>query len=698
MIRFEQQQIGAAQVVADGIRQIAQVGGDGDFDAFGAEREPDRIDGVMRNGKAGDVDIADGETGSSLEEFELGRIFGVVLVPGNRGGGETRNVDRNAELAGDHLEAVNMIGMLVSDEDRSQRFGIVAGGFEALEGLFAGKPGVHQETGPLGCDQRGIAGARRRENRDFNDGKASSKLTLTIALLSRRGIMTVVMSSSSRRPRVLIFIVAYHAERTIQEVIRRIPASLSQYETEVLIIDDSSVDQTFDQAHDLERAGDGPFPITVLHNPVNQGYGGNQKIGFHYAIENGFDIVALVHGDGQYKPECLPELLEPLVEGQANAVFGSRMMTRFAALKGGMPFYKYAGNRILTVIQNWLLKSSLSEFHSGYRLYAVSALKRVPFDRNTNDFHFDTEIIIQFHRARMTIKELPIPTYYGDEICHVNGLKYAWDVIKATIGSRAQDLGILYERKFDVYTWSEGNPLYQPKLSFDSPHTMAIARVPPGATVADMGCGSGYISRALAKKACRVTGVDQFPPANDMGLERFVRCDLNDSQFPLDAGAFDHILLLDIVEHLRAPERFLDSLRESRKGDRDVKVILSTGNIAFIVTRLALLMGWFNYGPRGILDLTHTRLFTFKTARALFEQSGYRVLEVKGVPAPFPLALGDGWLARFALTVNKMLIRVSKSLFSYQIFMVCTPLPTLEWLLSQAYAGRRARQANAASR
>jgi glycosyltransferase involved in cell wall biosynthesis len=506
------------------------------------------------------------------------------------------------------------------------------------------------------------------------------------------------MTGSRRKPRVLIFIVAYNAEKTIQEVIRRIPASLTLYDTEILIIDDSSGDQTFDQAHDLERTGETPFPLTVLHNPLNQGYGGNQKIGFHYAIENGFDIVALVHGDGQYKPECLPELLEPLVEEQCDAVFGSRMMTRFAALKGGMPLYKYVGNRILTGIQNWLLKSSLTEFHSGYRLYSVAALKRIPFDRNTNDFHFDTEIIIQLFRARRVIKELPIPTYYGDEICHVNGMKYAWNVISATLASRAQDLGILYQRKFDVASPAEGNPLYQPKLNFDSPHTMALARIAPGSSVADVGCGPGYISRALSSKNCRVTGIDQFPPAPDTGLERFVHCDLNDSNFPLDAGSFDHILLLDIVEHLRAPERFLDSLRESRKGDVAVKVILSTGNIAFIVTRLALLMGWFNYGPRGILDLTHTRLFTFKTARALLEQSGYRVLEVRGVPAPFPLALGDGWLARVALAVNKGLIKISKSLFSYQIFIVCTPLPTLEWLLSQAYEGRRVRQLNSVAR
>ena len=506
------------------------------------------------------------------------------------------------------------------------------------------------------------------------------------------------MIRSHHKQRVLIFVVAYNAERTIQEVIRRIPSVLSRYDTELLIIDDSSGDQTFDQAHHLERTGAVPFPLTVLHNPVNQGYGGNQKIGFHYAIENGFDIVALVHGDGQYKPECLPELLTPLIDHEADVVFGSRMMTRFAALQGGMPLYKYVGNRILTVIQNRLLHSSLTEFHCGYRLYSVEALKRIPFDRNTNDFHFDTEIIIQLYRARQIIKELPIPTYYGDEICHVNGLKYAWNVIKATLASRAQDLGILYERKYDVSSPTDGNPLYQPKLNFDSPHTMALARISPGESVADVGCGPGYISRALARKNCRVTGIDQFPPAPDTGLERFVHCDLNDSDFPLDAGAFDHILLLDIVEHLRAPERFLDSLRESRKGDVPVKVILSTGNIGFFVTRLALLMGWFNYGPRGILDLTHTRLFTFKTAKALLEQSGYQVLEVKGVPAPFPFAFGDGWLARAALAANKLLLHVSKSLFSYQIFIVCTPLPTLEWLLSQAYEGRRVRVANQSAR
>jgi glycosyltransferase involved in cell wall biosynthesis len=493
------------------------------------------------------------------------------------------------------------------------------------------------------------------------------------------------------KKRVLIFIVAYNAERTIQQVVRRIPPSLAEYDTEILIIDDSSHDETFEQAHHLERTGEGPFPITVLYNPVNQGYGGNQKIGFNFAIEQGFDFVALVHGDGQYAPESLPALLEPLLRNEADAVMGSRMLTRFAALKGGMPMYKYIGNKILTGIQNLLLGSSLSEFHSGYRVYSVEALRRIPFERNTNDFHFDTEIIIQLFRAGLRVKELPIPTYYGDEICHVNGIRYGFDVLKATLFSRALDFGILYERKFDLARQNQGNPLYKAKLTFQSPHTMTLARVPAGARVADIGCAGGYMSRALQTKSCRVTGIDQFPADADQGLERFVQCDLDQSDFPLDAGSFDYILLLDIIEHLRSPERFLDSLRASRVGDREVKVIMSTGNIGFLITRMALLFGWFNYGPRGILDLTHTRLFTFKTARALLEQSGYRIEEVRGVPAPFPLALGDGVLARMCLAVNRALIHVSKSLFSYQIYMVCTPLPSVQWLLARAYASRRER-------
>src|SRR5262245_12087028 len=170
---------------------------------------------------------------------------------------------------------------------------------------------------------------------------------------------------SIEKKRILIFIVAYNAERQIEKVIERIPRSLSAFDTHILIIDDSSRDRTFEKVHSLAGI---PFPMTVLYNPVNQGYGGNQKIGFHFAIKEKYDFVALLHGDGQYAPECLPDLLQPLIRGEADAVFGSRMTGKSGARKGGMPLYKYLGNRLLTAIQNRLLKTNLSEFHSGYRV------------------------------------------------------------------------------------------------------------------------------------------------------------------------------------------------------------------------------------------------------------------------------------------------------------------------------------------
>ena len=153
--------------------------------------------------------------------------------------------------------------------------------------------------------------------------------------------------------------------------------------------------------------------------------------------------VVLLHGDGQYAPEALPRMLAPFADPETMAVFGSRMMTRGAALRGGMPLYKYVGNRILTAIENRLLGTKLSEFHSGYRAYRVSALDRLPYQYNTNDFHFDTEIIIQMMMAGYRIKEVPIPTYYGDEICRVVGMRYARDVMLATVGSRLHQLSIL---------------------------------------------------------------------------------------------------------------------------------------------------------------------------------------------------------------------------------------------------------------
>lgn len=487
------------------------------------------------------------------------------------------------------------------------------------------------------------------------------------------------------KKRLLLFIVAYNAEKTIKEVLSKIPKTLNQnYYTEVLIIDDSSDDATVKKCLELQQEKKCPFKLTVLVNPENLGYGGNQKVGYQYAIENNFDIVALIHGDGQYAPERLPYLLKPLFREKIDAVFGSRMLKRFSAIKGGMPLYKYIGNKILTKYQNWILKSNLSEFHSGYRVYKVNALKNIPFHLNTNDFHFDTEIIIQMLFAGNIIKEISIPTYYGDEICYVNGIKYAYNVFVSMIKAVMQKYGIFYEKKFDCNYRGSSNLQYKSKINFNSPQSIAFDYIKSGTKVLDVGCGAGHLPPKLKNKNCEVTGIDMYKPKKILYMDQFYRCDLNKDAIPVTIGKFDYVLLLDVIEHLHNPEKFIENLYEACKNFPHVKILASTGNIGFLPLRLMLMFGQFNYGKRGILDLTHSRLFTFKTFKKLFEQFGFEVLKVKGVPAPIPLVIKRNKIYNFLMYINEFFIRIYKNLFSYQMFFIIKPKRSLELLLSDA--------------
>jgi glycosyltransferase involved in cell wall biosynthesis len=493
-------------------------------------------------------------------------------------------------------------------------------------------------------------------------------------------------ANPSGAQRLLVFVIAYQAEATLTAVLERIPSAVFRdWDTEILVVDDASADRTYEigRAH---RDAHPNLPLTVLRNAYNQGYGGNQKVGYAYAIANGFDIVAMIHGDGQYAPEELPRLLEPLRKPGADAVFGSRMMPPSGALKGGMPLYKFVGNRILTATQNLILGTRLSEFHSGYRLYRVETLKRLPFQLNSSDFHFDTEIILQLLNAKAQVVELPIPTYYGDEISRVNGLAYAWNVVAATLANAAHRTGILYARRFDVGR-PDDKSHYSAKLNYASSHTFALEAVPANSRVLDLGAGPGPLAERLLEKGCTLTLVDQAMPTSRPAGVRAIVMDLNASSLDLDLTDVDVILLLDVIEHLHDPERFMSALRQ-HFDYRPRTIVITTPNIAFIVQRLMLLFGQFNYGKAGILDRTHTRLFTFYSFEQLLRDTGLRVRQVRGVPAPFPKALGDNVLSRIALAINKALIRLSKTLFAYQIFVEAETTPDLTFVLADTVGPR----------
>lgn len=231
--------------------------------------------------------------------------------------------------------------------------------------------------------------------------------------------------------RIGVFVVAYNAETTLAGVLARIPADVASKVEEVFVFDDFSSDRTFEVGLEQMRGPHGE-KLVMKRNERNLMYGGNQKVGYRYAIERGFDIVVLLHGDGQYAPEVMDRLLAPLEAGEGDMVMGSRMLEPGAARRGNMPFYKYVGNKVLTTIQNLLVNQRLSEFHSGYRAYSVPALATIPLERLTDNWHFDTQIILEFLKRNYRITEVPIPTYYGDEICRVNGIGYAFHCVRVT--------------------------------------------------------------------------------------------------------------------------------------------------------------------------------------------------------------------------------------------------------------------------
>ncbi len=293
-------------------------------------------------------------------------------------------------------------------------------------------------------------------------------------------------------PRIGVLVVAYNASTTLRAVLARIPEDLHGRIAGVLVSDDHSSDDTYEVGLEVQRRESG-LPLTVVRQPRNLGYGGNQKFGYRWAVENGLDVVVLLHGDGQYAPELLADIVAPIERGEADVVMGSRMLTRGTARAGGMPAYKYVGNRILTRFQNAVSGMDLSEWHSGYRAFSVGALARIPFEQNSDWFDFDTEVLLQLHDSGQRIVEVPIPTYYGDEICYVDGMRYARSVVADVIRYRLQRIG------FGANSLAVADASYELKPDEGSSHAQLIRWMEhrfPG-RVLDLGCADGFVAAEL---------------------------------------------------------------------------------------------------------------------------------------------------------------------------------------------------------
>jgi glycosyltransferase involved in cell wall biosynthesis len=204
--------------------------------------------------------------------------------------------------------------------------------------------------------------------------------------------------------KVIVIMPAYNAAATLERTVAAIPRDIVD---EIIVVDDSSSDSTLEIARGLNLR-------TVWH-PHNVGYGGNQRTCYLDALQREADVVVMLHPDGQYDPSLIPRMIAPILSGEADLVLGSRFLPPGLARAGGMPLYKFVANRVLTAIENRMLRTSFSEMHTGYRAYSRKFLMTVPFLRNDNGFVFDSELLMQAVHFGFRVSEVPARSIYFDE-------------------------------------------------------------------------------------------------------------------------------------------------------------------------------------------------------------------------------------------------------------------------------------------
>jgi glycosyltransferase involved in cell wall biosynthesis len=225
--------------------------------------------------------------------------------------------------------------------------------------------------------------------------------------------------SKKQGHKIVVVMPAYNAGATLQKTYADIPKG---WVDEVILVDDCSRDNTVEVAKDLK--------ITCFTHRWNRGYGGNQKTCYNAALESNATIIVMLHPDYQYDPRIIPELVRPIINNQGDVVFASRFLGD--PLKGNMPFYKYVSNRVLTSLQNLIQKTSFSECHTGYRAYSRKILESIPYERNSEDFVFDNQIIGQFILAEARFVEIPVETRYEKDSSTVSfrsSLRYGLSVL-----------------------------------------------------------------------------------------------------------------------------------------------------------------------------------------------------------------------------------------------------------------------------
>jgi len=411
-------------------------------------------------------------------------------------------------------------------------------------------------------------------------------------------------------------------------------------------------------------AGVSSEATTIVEVPFALEPGVERKLALRLALDEGFAGAALLADARGLTLDDLGAFVGRAVGDDCEALFATaeagrgRWVDRLASRCTGLP---------------------AADFAAPLRFFSRRLLERIPFEANSDGAEFDLEILFQADYVGARIDRVSI----GAPAARLS----VRQTVRAALRYGAHRIGMLCSLRFRHLQRER----YRDKTSTPySSHALAleiVRRLRP-ARVLDLGCGAGFVAQRCEQLGAAVTGVDATPPRDGM-MSRFVQLDLERQPLPVDPSDFDLVLLLDVVEHLEDPEEFLLRLRNRSArsaapgSDRAPLVVLSTPNVAFAAIRWNLLFGRFNYAERGILDITHKRLFTRGSLRRLLADCGYRIERIRPVAVPFGAVVG-GRLGHLLERGASVLARLRPTLFGFQFLVTCRPSPNAQQILARS--------------
>jgi 2-polyprenyl-3-methyl-5-hydroxy-6-metoxy-1,4-benzoquinol methylase len=371
------------------------------------------------------------------------------------------------------------------------------------------------------------------------------------------------------------------------------------------------------------------FDVKIAYKELShKSYGLGLKTAYNWAIANNFKALFTIEGHNKFDLSKLPEMLQMVLDDDADLVIGSRFCNSFDLNKTVKKNYRYFANLALSKFGRLVTDINIFDWHSGFRVISVDALRAIPYINNSDSFSFDFELLLQFREMGLKILEVPTAFYSGDNMTIIDGVIFAKDVVIDVLRYRAHKIG------FGTGLSAFNSLSYEIKDDERSSHGKIISimsNLPPG-KVLDVGCSDGTLGARIRDFGHYVVGVDLFETENTKkNLNEFYVCDL-DQGLPLDGQSFDYVIMADVLEHLKEPERLLKQAKSLLF--QNGKMIISVPNVGHWYARVKVGLGLFDYDRRGIFDKGHLRFFTKISFSRLLAACGLKIVSYSAVGLP----------------------------------------------------------------